>query len=106
MARTQVVVTDDANTSSLTPKTNYGGSIALIVCSGSNTYIKFNLANLGSGVTGTNISKATLVLYVDAVLKASLKFVPNIVVGASGMYWPSLTNRAWRGGTIRYAPTI
>ena len=63
-----MVVTDDANTSSLTPTTNYGSSIALIVCSGSNTYIKFNVGNLGTGVTGANVSKATLILYTDFVL--------------------------------------
>jgi hypothetical protein len=67
-SRAQVVVTDDANTSSVFPTTNFGNSIALIVCSGSNTYIKFSTANLGSGVTGSNLSKATLTLYVDAVL--------------------------------------
>jgi hypothetical protein len=47
-AGAQVVVTDDANTSSLFPTANFGGSVALIVCSGSNTYIKFSLADLGS----------------------------------------------------------
>lgn len=64
----QAVVTDDANTSSLYPTTNFGNSIAVIVASGSNAYIKFSFADLGSGVNGSNISKATLVLYVDAVL--------------------------------------
>jgi N-acetylneuraminic acid mutarotase len=68
LAQAQVVVTDDANTSSLTPTTNYGSSIALIVCSGSNAYIKFNFGNLGTGVTGANVSKATLILYTDFVL--------------------------------------
>jgi hypothetical protein len=63
-----VVVTDDPNTSSLSPTKNFVGSIALIVCSGSNTYIKFSLANLGSAVTGSNVSKATLILYTDFVL--------------------------------------
>jgi hypothetical protein len=61
-AQAQVVVTDDANTSSFLPTTNFGNSIALLVCSGSNTYIKFSTANLGSGVTGSNVSKATLTL--------------------------------------------
>ena len=35
LAQAQVVVTDDANTSSLYPTTNFGNSIALIVGSGS-----------------------------------------------------------------------
>ncbi|MBV8632095.1 MAG: collagen-like protein [Silvibacterium sp.] len=64
----QVVVTDDVNTASTYPTKNFGNSVALIVTSGSNTYIKFSLANLGSGITGSNTSKATLVLYTDAVL--------------------------------------
>jgi Collagen triple helix repeat (20 copies) len=68
LAQAQVVVTDDANTWSFSPKSNYGSSIALIVCSGSNTYLKFSFANLGSGVTSSNVSKATLVLYTDFVL--------------------------------------
>jgi hypothetical protein len=62
LAQAQVVVTDDANTSSLSPKSNFGSSIALIVCSGSNTYVKFSFANLGPGITSSNVSNATLVL--------------------------------------------
>jgi Collagen triple helix repeat (20 copies) len=65
----QVVLTDDANTASLFPNQNFGSSIALIVSRDANTYLKFNLANLGP-VNGTNISKTTLVLYTDAVVTA------------------------------------
>lgn len=68
LAHAQVVLTDDANTSSLFPKKNFGGSVALIVCNGSNTYIKFSLANLGSSVSASNVSGATLILYADFVL--------------------------------------
>jgi hypothetical protein len=68
LAQAQVVVTDDANTSSAYPTKNFGSSIALLVGSGSNTYIKFSLANLGAGVTGSNVFKATLILYTDYVL--------------------------------------
>jgi len=68
LAHGQLVVTDDANTSSLYPTTNFGSSIALLVASGSNAYIKFSTASLGSGVTGSNVSKATLILYTDYVL--------------------------------------
>jgi len=67
-AAAQVVLTDDAYTWSAAPKSNFGGSIALVVCSGTTGYFKFNLANLGPSVNGSNVSKATLVLYVDAVL--------------------------------------
>jgi hypothetical protein len=89
LAYGQAVVTDDANTSSLTPKTNYGGSIALIVCSGSNTYIKFSFANLPSGINAANISGANAVLYVDAVL-------------ASGTMDVYAVNGPWSESTITY----
>jgi hypothetical protein len=94
-AGAQVVVTDDANTSSLFPTANFGGSVALIVCSGSNTYIKFSLADLGSGVTGSNVSKATLILYVDVVL-------------ASGTMDVYQVNGSWSEGRITYntAPAL
>jgi hypothetical protein len=95
IAGAQVVVTDDANTSSIFPTTNFGGSIALIVGSGSNTYIKFSLADLGSGVTGSNVSKGTLILYVDAVL-------------ASGSMDVYQVNGSWSEGKITYnsAPAL
>ena len=91
----QVVVTDDANTSSFSPKTNYGSSIALIVGSGSNTYVKFSLANLGSGVTDSNVSKATLVLYTDFVLTSGTIDVYQV-------------NGSWSEGKITYnnAPAL
>jgi len=94
-AGAQVVVTDDANTSSFFPTTNFGSSIALLVCSGSNTYIKFSLADLGSGVTASNVSKGTLILYVDAVL-------------ASGTMDVYQVNGSWSEGKITYnnAPAL
>jgi hypothetical protein len=94
-AQAQVVLTDDANTSSFFPTTNFGASVALIVCSGSNTYIKFSTANLGSGVTASNVSKATLTLYVDAVLTS----------GAMDVYQ---VNGSWSEGKITYnsAPAL
>jgi len=95
LAHAQVVVTDDANTSSFFPTTNFGNSIALIVCSGSNTYIKFGIVNLGSGVTGSNVSKATLTLYVDAVLTSGTMDVYQV-------------NGSWSEGKITYnsAPAL
>jgi hypothetical protein len=94
-ARAQVVVTDDANTSSFYAKTNFGSSIALIVCTGSNSYLKFNLANLGPGITSSNVSKATLVLYVDYVLTPGTMDVYQV----SG---------SWSEGSITYntAPAL
>jgi N-acetylneuraminic acid mutarotase len=94
-AQAQVVLTDDANTSSFFPTTNFGTSVALIVCSGSNTYIKFSTANLGSGVTSSNVSKATLTLYVDAVLTSGTMDVYQV-------------NGSWSEGKITYnsAPAL
>lgn len=82
------VLTDDANTLSTSPTKNFGGSVALIVSSGSNTYIKFGLASLGS-VNGTNVLKATLVLYVDAVLTSGTMDVYQV-------------NGAWSEGSITW----
>src|ERR1700732_4815632 len=87
IAHGQAVITDDANTSSLYPTKNLGGSIALIVCSGSNSYVKFSFANLGSGVTNSNVSKASLVLYADFVL-------------ASGTMDVYQVNGSWSEGSI------
>lgn len=44
-AQAQVVLTDDADTSSFSAKTNYGSS--------SNTHLKFTFANLGPGITSS-----------------------------------------------------
>ena len=91
----QAVVTDDANTSSLYPTTNFGGSIALLVGSGSNTYVKFSTANLGPGVTGSNVSKATLILFTDYVLTSGTMDVYQV-------------NGSWSEGKITYnnAPAL
>ena len=91
----QVVITDDANTSSFFAKTNFGSSIALIVCSGSNTYVKFSFANLGPGITRSNVSKATLILYVDYVLTSGTMDVYQV-------------NGSWTEGKITYnnAPAL
>jgi hypothetical protein len=95
MTSGQAVVTDDANTSSAYPTKNFGSSIALLVCTGSNTYIKFSLANLGSGVTGSNVSKATLILYTDFVLTPGTMDVYQV-------------NGSWSEGKITYnnAPAL
>jgi Bacterial Ig-like domain (group 2) len=89
LAGAQVILTDDSFTSSLTPKTNYGTSIAVAVCSGSNTYLKFGFGNLPSGINGNNISGANVVLYVDAVLTA----------GAVDVY---AVNGSWSEGSLNF----
>ena len=95
LAGAQVVLTDDAFTWSQTPKTNYGNQIALVVCSGSNSYLKFSFASLPSGLNGTNISGASVVLYADAVLNSGTMDVYAI-------------NSSWSEGSITYnnAPAL
>jgi hypothetical protein len=56
----------DTFVSSLTPKANYGPSIILVVQQGANSYLQFNLSALP---TGAHVSKATLRLFLDGVLK-------------------------------------
>lgn len=85
----QVVLTDDCYTWSLTPKTNYGAAIALVVGSGTTSYMKFSFANLPSGINGSNVSDASVVLYVDAVLTS----------GTMDVY---AVNGSWSESTITY----
>jgi hypothetical protein len=56
----------DTYTYSALPTQNNGSQVLLAVQSGSNTYIQFNLGTLPTGAT---VSKATLRLFVDAVVK-------------------------------------
>ena len=90
VARAQGVLTDDSFTSSLSPKTNYGTRIALVVSSGTDTYLKFSLANVPSGLNGNSISGGNVVLYVDAVLTA----------GTMDVY---AVNGSWTQGSITYS---
>jgi len=56
----------DTFVSSLTPRANYGPSIILVVQQGANSYLQFNLSALP---VGAHVSKATLRLFVDGVLR-------------------------------------
>ena len=76
----------DTFVSSAFPKTNYGLSIILIVQPGVNSYLRFNLATLP---TGASVNKATLRLYVDAVLK-------------SGTFDVYQLNSSWSENTLTY----
>ncbi|MBV9438219.1 MAG: hypothetical protein JOZ44_19320, partial [Acidobacteria bacterium] len=82
-ATAQIRVTDDAFTSSAAPTANYGVSLGLVVQSPTATgtmttpaeaggftatYVKFDLAALPPNVTGSNLAKANLRLYVDFVV--------------------------------------
>src|SRR5450432_1079141 len=76
----------DTFVSSSTPKTNYGSSIALLVGSGTTSYVRFNLAGIPAGAS---ISKATLRLYVDAV-------------GKPGKFDVYQLNSGWSESTLTY----
>jgi len=70
----QLTVTDDTYVSGATPTTANGSSTALVVQGGtgpSYTFMKFDLRSLTqSGVTGTEVQKAYLKVYVSAVTAA------------------------------------
>src|SRR3984893_8563557 len=95
LAGAQVVLTDDAFTWSQTPKANYGNQIALVVCTGTNTYLKFSFASLPSGLNGTNISGASVLLYADAILTCGTMDVDAL-------------SSSWSEGSITYnnAPAL
>jgi len=71
VANGQNTPTDDAYTNTASPGTNYGTATTLSVVSPSETsYIIFDLSSIPSGYTGTNVAKASLKLYVNAVTTA------------------------------------
>src|SRR5450631_3978420 len=78
----------DTFVSSSTPTTNYGSSIIDVVASGNSTYLKFNLSAVSDGTT---VSKATLRLYVDAVVTGGQFDVYNL---------PSTPT--WSESTLKY----
>jgi len=96
VAQAQLTPSADSYTNSGSNTTNYGSNALLDVVSGSQTtYIQFNLASIPTGYTGTNISKATLKLYVNAVTTA-------------GNFNVEYVTSAWSEGTItaKTAPTV
>jgi Bacterial Ig-like domain (group 2)/Collagen triple helix repeat (20 copies) len=95
LAHGQAIISGNSFTSSVTPKTNYSNSIALVVGSGANSYLQFSFANLPAGLSGSNISGANVVVYVDAVL-------------ASGTMDVYAISGSWSANTITYnnAPVL
>jgi hypothetical protein len=90
LAAAQVVLTGNSFTNSTAPKANYGASIALVVGPGSNTYLQFSFANLPAAFNGSNISAASVVIYVDAV-------------GTAGTMDVYAVKGSWSQGTITYS---
>jgi len=87
-ATTQAQAPPSADTfvSSVTPKANYGASPILVVQAGATTFIQFNLSTLPAGAS---VNKATLRLYVDAVL-------------TSGSFDVFPVNGAWSENALTY----
>ena len=69
-AYAQLTPSQDAYTNTAAPTTNYGDSKLLDVESSQTTYIQFDLSVIPAGYTGSNITKASLKLYVNTVPKA------------------------------------
>ena len=67
----QITPLSDSYTNTATPATNFGAKPLLDVQSASQTtYIHFDLSSIPSGYTSSNIAKASLKLYVNAVTTA------------------------------------
>ena len=64
---TDVTLTADAHVNSARPTVNYGGLSNISVGGGTMGLIRFDLGTLPAGTTGSQISKATLRLYVNRV---------------------------------------
>ncbi len=70
-AYAQLTPSADSFTNTASPTTNYGSNTLLGVESASQTaYIQFNLSSIPAGYTGSEISKATLKLFVNSVTTA------------------------------------
>jgi len=69
-AHGQLTPIQDAYTNTADPTTNYGASKLLDVESSQTTYIQFDLSAIPAGYTGSNITKASLKLYVNTATKA------------------------------------
>lgn len=61
-------LSEDAYTSTGSPNANFGANASLRVTTGTQaTFLKFDLANLPDGVTGNDIAKATLTVWVNTL---------------------------------------
>jgi collagen triple helix repeat protein len=92
----QIPATDDSYTASSSPNSNFGSQSALdIVGPGVNSYIRFDLTALPSGLSSSNVSKATMRLNINGVT-------------ASGKFDVYLVTSSWSEGTITYnnAPAL
>lgn len=79
-------VTGDAHVSQSVPAMNFGTLGTVNIGGGSRGYLQFDLSSLPAGTTAANISKATLLLFVNRVVVAG-----SIDVNAAGGAWSEST---------------
>src|SRR5215469_2846289 len=88
-ATAQIVSTDDSYVTSSLPTSNYGTLPNLVVMPGVNSYIRFDLTTLPQGLISSNISKATVRLYIDGVT-------------TPGTFDVYLVTTSWSEGSLTY----
>jgi|GEM_PF-6286985 len=66
----EMVLVDDTMSSAARPTATYGATRSLALKTGQQLYFKFDLSTLPPGTTSAQVSKATLKLWVDRVIKA------------------------------------
>jgi len=96
LAYGQITPSADAYTNSAAPSTNYGANVLLDVDGATQaSYIQFNLASIPSSYTSSDITKATLKLYVNTVPTA-------------GSFNVDYVNGTWAENTISHnlAPAL
>jgi len=92
----QIPATDDSYSASSSPNSNFGNQSGLeVIGPGVNSYIRFDLTALPSGLTSSNVNKATMRLSLNGVTTA----------GAFDVY---LVTSSWSESTITYnnLPTL
>src|SRR5215468_10096550 len=67
-ASAQIPATDDGYTASSSPGSNYGSQSGInVIGPGVNGYVRFDLTALPTGLTSSNVSKATMRLNINGV---------------------------------------
>jgi hypothetical protein len=104
-AHAQLTPSQDAYTNTADPTTNYGASKLLDLESSQTTYIQFDLSAIPAGYTGSNITKASLKLYVNTATKAG-SFNVDYVNGAWTESTLDASNAPALGTTIQASVPI
>jgi hypothetical protein len=87
---TDALLTGDASVNSAHPTTNYGALSNLYVGNGTTSLLQFDLSVLPSGTTASQVSRATLRLYVNRV-------------NTAGSVTVSPVTSSWTESTVTYA---